>query len=207
VYNLKSFQVEDLDVATEFMRSHNFVTIVTHGPDGLDASHLPVIVSRTGNALPVLDAHLARANRQWEQFDGATEALAIFQGPHGYVSPRLYETHPSVPTWNYQVVHATGIPTLIDDPADVREHVLELVERHEAGSPDRWTPNLPEDVFQSLLQQIVAVRMELTRVETKFKVGQNRPIADRENMALAFEADNNSIVRDLGAAIRRTLDG
>jgi transcriptional regulator len=206
VYNPKAFQVDDVDVATEFMRAHNFVTLVTHGPDGLDASHVPVIVSRNGSELPVLYAHLARANRHWERFDGVTEALVIFQGPHGYVSPRLYETHPSVPTWNYQTVHATGFPVLIDEPAGVRDHVLALVEQQEAGSPARWTPDLPEDVFQPLLRQIVAVRIQITRLETKFKLGQNRPTADRAKMASAFEASADTMLQELGHSIRRTLD-
>ena len=206
MYIPRAFQIDDLDLATEFIRTHNFATVVTKGPDGLVASHLPFIVSRSGIELPVLHAHLARANPHWQHFDGATEALVIFQGPHAYVSPRLYETHPSVPTWNYQVVHATGTPRVIVDEDGARKHVLALVEQHEAGSPEHWTPDLPEDALQSLLRQIVAVRIDLTRVETKFKLGQNRSKADRENMAGAFEASSDTTVGQLGVAIRRTLD-
>ena len=98
MYNPKAFQIEDPGVATEFMRRNNFAVIVT-SVDGLpQASHLPFIVDTSGDGLPTLYAHLARANPQWQTFDGVREALVIFQGPHGYVSPSLYEVHPAVPT-------------------------------------------------------------------------------------------------------------
>ena len=206
MYIPKAFQVDDTGIAIEFMRSKSFATIVTSGAGGLVASHVPVIVSTTGATSPALHCHLARANPHWRQFDGTTEALVIFQGPHGYVSPSLYETHPSVPTWNYQAVHAYGVPAVVEDPQATREHVLALVQQYEAGSPEPWTPDLPEDVFQGLLRQIVAVRIEVNRIETKFKLGQNRPLADRENMASAFEASANTTLRELGEATRATLD-
>jgi len=205
LYNPKAFQVEDLQIAINFMRTYNFATIVTQGPDGLDVSHVPVIVREGAQGLPVLHAHLARANSQWQHFDGLREALIVFQGPHGYVSPSLYEVHPSVPTWNYQVVHAHGVPVVIEDPNEVRRHVLELVEQHESGRPNRWVPDLPEDVLQSLHRQIVAIRIDLQRVEVKFKLGQNRGKADRESMARAFESSSETSLQELGHSIRSTL--
>ncbi len=205
MYNPKPFQVDDSSVAVEFMRQHSFATLVTSGPDGLQASHLPMAVHPNQDGLPTLYAHLARANPHWQHFDGAREVLAIFQGPHAYVSPALYETHPSVPTWNYQVVHAHGVATVIEDPDELRAHVLELVEQHEGARPEPWRPNLPEDFLQAMLRQIVAVRIDLRRIEAKFKLGQNRPRTDRENMAAAFEASTDTTLQALGAATRDSL--
>ena len=190
-----------------FVREYPFATLVTSGSQGLLAAHIPVVVRQdAAGDIPTLFGHLARANPQWQEFDGATEALVIFQGAHGYVSPSLYEVHPSVPTWNYQVVHAYGVPRLIDDVSETRDHVLELVRQNEAQSSEPWQPDLPEEVLEGLLRQIVAFRIELVRVEAKFKLGQNRSRTDRENVAGALEDSGDSLLRALGRATRTSLD-
>ena len=205
MYIPKAFAVEEPAVAIDFMRRHNFATIVTPGANGVAASHVPVIV-RGGAGEPLcLHAHLARANDHWQSFDGETEALVIFHGPHGYVSPSLYETHPSVPTWNYQAVHVYGRPVVVDDPALVRAHVLELVAQEESGAENPWTPDLPETFFEGMLRQVVAIRIDVTRIEAKFKLSQNRSLTDRRNVAAAFEASSDSAVRALGLETRATL--
>jgi len=202
MYNPKAFQIEDPAVATEFMRRHNFAVIVTSVDGCPQASHLPFIVDTSGAGLPTLFAHLARANPQWQTFDGAREALVIFQGPHAYVSPSLYEVHPAVPTWNYQAVHAYGIPRVIQATDETRAHVLALVHQHEATQPHPWQPGLPEDFIAGRLHEVVAFRMDITRVEAKFKLSQNRPAADRENVTATFESSNHPSLRDLGRAMR-----
>jgi transcriptional regulator len=205
LYIPKAFDVDDLDVATSFMQEHNFATLITQSPTGLDASHLPFVVQRESEGLPVLFAHLARANSQWQSLEGGSEVLVVFQGPHAYVSPSLYETHPSVPTWNYQAVHATGMARLIEDPEGIREHVMALVEQQEAGSQAPWYPELPEDFLQSMLRQIVAIRIDITRIEAKFKLSQNRPRKDRENVAAWFVEQSDPMLQALGRATHAAL--
>ncbi len=205
MYIPKAFEIDDPTVTLAFMRAHNFATLVSHGPNGLEASHLPFIVRRSDEGATTLHAHLARANPQWQHFDGSTEALVIFQGPHAYVSPTLYETHPSVPTWNYQVVHASGTPSIVDDPEGMRAHVLALIAQHEEGSQTPWSPELPENYLQSMLRQIVAIRIEVTKVETKFKLGQNRSRVDRESMAGWFASSDDPMLQALGNATLATL--
>jgi transcriptional regulator len=202
MYNPKAFQIEDAAVATEFMRRHNFAVIVTSVDGCPQASHLPFIVDTSGAGLPTLFAHLARANPQWQTFDGAREALVIFQGPHAYVSPSLYEVHPAVPTWNYQAVHAYGIPRVIEATDETRAHVLALVHQHEVTQPHPWQPDLPEDFTAGRLREVVAFRLDITRVEAKFKLSQNRPATDRENVTATFESSNHPSLRDLGRAMR-----
>jgi transcriptional regulator len=204
VYIPKAFEVADGAVALAFMRAHNFATVVSGGAGGMIASHVPVIVGDAEGSMS-LQFHLARANPQWQQFDGEREVLVIFQGPHGYVSPSLYSSHPSVPTWSYQAVHAYGRAFVVSDPEATRAHVLDLIAQQEGGRPEPWTPELPEEYLQSRLADVVAVRVEVARLEAKFKVSQNRPLADREAVASAFEASGDPATRALGAATREAI--
>ena len=110
-----------------------------------------------------------------------------------------------MPTWNYQVVHASGSASVIEAQDEVRRHVLALVAQHEADSDRPWKPELPEDFMQSMLRQIVAIRIAVTRIETKFKLGQSRPRVDRENVAAWFEAADGPMQQALGRATRDTL--
>jgi transcriptional regulator len=202
MYNPKAFQIDDPAVAAEFMRRFNFAIIVTTVDGVPEASHVPFIVDTSGPGLPGLFARFARANPQWQAFDGTREALVIFQGPHGYISPSLYETHPAVPTWNYQAVHAYGIPRVLEGTAQTRAHVLDLLRQHETARTEPWQPEFPDGFLEGLLPQIVAFRIDLTRVEAKFKLSQNRGAADQENVTSAFEASSDPVQRDLGRAMR-----
>jgi transcriptional regulator len=103
------------------------------------------------------------------------------------------------------VVHAYGVPKLLGTK-ETRAHVLELVAQQESGRDESWRPDLPDDFFSALLRQIVAFRIEVERIETKFKLGQNRPVADRKNMATMFEVSEDPALRELGASIRRSLE-
>ncbi|MEO8396990.1 MAG: FMN-binding negative transcriptional regulator, partial [Chloroflexota bacterium] len=129
----------------------------------------------------VLRAHLARANDQWKSF-GEGEALVIFQGAHAYISPSWYETHPSVPTWNYTAVHVYGVPQIVANEGEMRGMLRELVENHEGGRSPEWTMDLPEDYLQKMMQAIVAFELPIERIEGKFKLSQNRSEGDQERV-------------------------
>lgn len=122
------------------MRTYDFGTIVSSSPKGLVASHMPVLVRPVGSTL-VIVGHMARANHHWRLMEGATPALVIFHGPHGYVSLTWYETAPAVPTWNYGVVHAHGLPRVREDDTFARGVLEELVRRYEGDRPDSWRPD------------------------------------------------------------------
>lgn len=202
MYNPKAFQIDDPAVTAEFMRRFNFATIVTSGDGAPQASHVPFIIDTSAPGLPLLHAHFAKANPQWQDFDGEREALVIFQGPHGYVSPSLYEAHPSVPTWNYQVVHAYGVPRVVQDAAETRTHVLALIRHFEAQRPQPWQADLPQDYLRARLREVVAFRLQIERVEAKFKLSQNRPGGDREIVTAAFESSDEASIQALGRAMR-----
>jgi transcriptional regulator len=129
VYIPAPFRVDDGNLISAFMRQFDFAAIVTNSPDGLITSHVPVIVSGEGADLRIT-GHVARPNGHWKLMDGQRESMAIFSGPHAYISPSWYaSTGPAVPTWNYAVVHAHGRPVFRDDPAFVREVVEGLTSR------------------------------------------------------------------------------
>jgi transcriptional regulator len=178
-YIPEHFRVSDEQALQEFMRTYDFATVVSNSPEGLVTSHIPVVV-RSSSATLAIVGHVARGNDHWRLMDGTTPALAVFHGPHGYVSPTWYETGPAVPTWNYGVVHAHGLPTANEDEAFVLGVLGELVQRYEGRRPNGWRPeSLPSDFYGRMLRAIVAFEMQVTRLDGKFKLGQNRSAEDR----------------------------
>jgi transcriptional regulator len=187
VYLPPAFTESREDVLVAHIERHDFGLLVTHGASGLIASQIPFLAERRGGTLFV-QGHLARANPQAADFDGGDEALAIFPGPHAYISPGWYEAGPAVPTWNYASVHAYGPARRIEDPAWLRDLVRRLSERHEAREPARWDMReLPEAYVQSMLNGIVGVEIAVSRLEGKSKLSQNRPAADRPRIVAALE--------------------
>ena len=175
------------EVLLAHIERQDFGLLVTHGLAGLITSQIPFLVKRRDGAL-YLQGHLARANPQVADFDGGVEALAIFTGPHAYISPSWYEAGPAVPTWNYATVHAYGPARRIEDAAWLRDLVRRLSERHEALEPMPWDmQKLPEDYVQSMLKGIVGVEIAVSRLEGKFKLSQNRPATDRPRIIAALE--------------------
>lgn len=200
MYIPKSFAVNDAETLYQFMRAHNFATLVTHHDGHLTASSIPFMVDSERG---VLRAHLARANNQWKSFDG-TETLVIFQGAHAYISPTWYGEHPSVPTWNYTAVHVYGVPTIIDDETTIHEMLGELVANHESGREPEWTINLPDDYMQKMVKSIVVFEIPMERVEGKFKMSQNRSAADQTSVIAHLSASPDPLEQET-ADIMRSL--
>lgn len=169
------FRIEERARLVDFMRGHAFATLVSSGDAGLHVSHVPLIVDLDGEAIR-LRGHVARGNAQWESLEAARNVTAIFHGPHAYVSPTWYATHPSVPTWNYAVVHAHGKARLTDE-AELHEIVTELSAKYEAGNNPPWRlSEQPAAYVSSMLGMIVGFEIEVATVEGKFKLSQNRPV-------------------------------
>lgn len=168
------FRVEDRERLVEFMRGHAFATLVSAGKESLHASHVPLLVDTDGEKLR-LRGHVAKANDHWRSLEEASDVAAIFHGPHAYVSPTWYANHPSVPTWNYAVVHAHGKARLTDE-AELHEIVSELAASYEAGNSPPWKlSDQPAAYVTSMLGMIVGFEIEVERIEGKFKLSQNRP--------------------------------
>jgi transcriptional regulator len=192
------FREEDEAALLSLVEKNAFGTLVSASPEGrLHVSHIPFEIRREGGALKLL-GHLARNNPQWEALEGAREIVAIFEGPHAYVSPGWYQVHPSVPTWNYAVVHAHGKARLMDE-AELHELVAELSAKYESGREKPWRMgDLPADYVHNMLKAIVGFELAVEKLDGKFKLSQNRP-ADHARVVAALEAEGAS---DLAALMR-----
>jgi transcriptional regulator len=186
MYVPTAFKVEDRSVLYDFMERYSFATLITTVDGTPFASHLPLLLDRERE---VILGHLARANPHWQSFDGTLEGLVIFSGPHAFVSPSWYVERPAVPTWNYAAVHVYGAPRLLD--ADGLSGLLaRLVSYFESGSDQPWRYDLPEDYRQRMERAVVGIEMPITRIEGKFKLGQNRSAEDRRAMLARLKAGN-----------------
>lgn len=192
MYQPPSFREDRLDVHHALMRAHPLGLLISTGSTGPLANPVPFLLDADASPLGTLRAHLARANPQWHTLDGR-EVLVVFQGVDTYVTPSWYETKRQtgkvVPTWNYAVVQARGPARVIEDPAWLAEHVAGLTSRHEAGRPAPWSvADAPEPFVEAQLRGIVGVEIEIERSEGKWKVSQNRPVADRVGVAEGLDA-------------------
>src|SRR6516165_3481441 len=188
MYQPSHFRVDDLPQMHAMMRARPFAALVSAGSYGLYATHLPTVLKEEG-AYGALEFHLARANPHWNDLAAGNEALMIFQGPEGYITPNWYpskiEHQKVVPTWNYAVVHAYGRPEVVQDKDWLRRHVADLTEQQEMMSqPEPWAvTDAPESFIEVMLRGIVGFRFAITRLEGKWKMSQNRDAADREGVA------------------------
>ena len=208
MYSPEGFRESDRAVLFDLIDAHGFATLISgqaggagEGAIDLVVTHLPLLVDRTRPGAERLLGHVARANPHWQRFDGVTPALAIFSGPHGYVSPSWYVTSPSVPTWNYAVVHVTGVPRVVDGTATAAI-IARLVEQYEAGRPRRWSGELPEDFRGAQLGAIVGFEMSIDALEGKFKLGQTRPDDDRAGMLAGWDQSGDAASQALAAFAR-----
>ena len=157
-------------------------------------------------------AHMARANPQWKTFtndDAADdpEVLVIFQGPHAYISPSWYESTVAVPTWNYTAVHVYGRPRLIVDDAELEELLAKTLDKFESPMAVPWKDENAPDLREPLKKAIVGFEIEATRIEAKFKLGQNRSIEDAQGTCTALDESANPTDRQLAELMRQELLG
>jgi transcriptional regulator len=180
------FAESDLGTLHAFVERHSFGLLVSQRDGEPFVTHLPLLLDRAAGTHGALLGHVARANPQWRDLAGQT-VLAVFSGPHAYVSPTWYESENVVPTWNYTAVHAYGRAELVED----RDALLEIVRRttdvYEAGMPRPWALDARSVFVERLLAQIVGFRIPIDRLEGKFKLSQNHPPGRREKVVRALE--------------------
>lgn len=206
MYLPAAFEEMRPDALHALIQAYPLGTLVRHGAQGLDADLIPFELEAGLGPHGTLRAHVARANPLWQEA-GDTEVLVLFHAADGYISPNWYpskpEHHRHVPTWNYAVVHAHGVLRVRDDERFVRGLVARLTREHEARSqqPRPWKMgDAPKDYIDGLLQAIVGIEIEITRLVGKFKLGQNREARDRLGAADALAAQGRT---DLAEAMRQ----
>lgn len=191
-------RMDDRAAQLAFMRQYSFATLVTAVAGAAPrASHLPVVVAGEG-AEPRLLAHLARSNPQWRDFAAGGEVLLIFQGPHAYISPSLYQRHPSVPTWNYAALHAYGVPRILESGEEQLRVLRALAGANDAPYLEQME-RLPQDFLALKLAGIVAFEIPLSRLEARWKLSQDRAPQERQNIVDALRGSDDSAAQTLAA--------
>jgi len=185
MYTPVQFKLDEAAEAHALMRAHPFAILVTHGADGVVATHLPTVL-KVDEASPLgrIECHLARPNPQWKTLAPDTDALMIFQGAEAYIRPGWYPSKAqhgkAVPTWNYAVVHAYGRLQVSQDKDWLLAHVDELSNQQERPYAERWSmADAPADYLDRQTRGIVGLTLAITRLEGKMKMSQNRDIGDR----------------------------
>lgn len=181
LYIPKAHLVEDRKLLHDLMDDHAFAELITAKP--LRITHLPVLLDRSAGPYGTLSGHISLQNVQSRAFDGKQEAVIVFRGPQGYISPAWYQTARAVPTWNFAVVHATGKLRPVTEPKALRAFLARLIGKFETyQGTDYDFSKLPDSYVDGMLQGIIGFRMEIELLEGKFKLGQERSEADRQGI-------------------------
>ncbi|MFQ5766069.1 MAG: FMN-binding negative transcriptional regulator [Rhodospirillales bacterium] len=200
MYRPRHYDQADLETLSRHMREESFAFLVTVSDGEPFGSHIPLYLDEDGGRPGRLLGHVARANPQWRAFDGETTALAMFWGPHAYISPTWYQSEKVVPTWNYVTVHAYGKPRVLSELAQARDVLERLTATYESDATGNWSiDRLPEEYVEKMINGIVAFEMPIERLEGKFKLNQKSSAPDREGaikgLRESADPDAQSIAR------------
>ncbi len=196
MYQPPHFREDRLEVQHALIHAHSLGLLVTAGPGGLQANHIPFLVDADGSEHGTLRGHLARANPQCGELAAVAECLVVFQGPQQYISPSLYPTKREhgkvVPTWNYITVHTWGRPQVLDNAAWLRRQVNDLTSHKEGSRPAPWyVSDAPEPFVAAQLKGIVGIEIPIARIEGKWKVSQNRPAVDQTGVVAGLRGNGD----------------
>ncbi|MFG0533198.1 FMN-binding negative transcriptional regulator [Pseudomonas sp. yb_2] len=208
MYNSKPHQEHDLTRLHQHMLDTRLAVLVSQGEQGLLATHLPVLVDTAEGDFGTVYAHLARANRQWQDLQHGGEALLVFPGADAYVSPGYYpskaENPNVVPTWNYLAVHAYGTAEVIHEAEPLLAIVSRLTDRHEQGRSEPWkVTDAPADYIEGMLRAIVGIRLPIARLQGARKLSQNRSGQDIAGVREGLSASPDQLDNQLAAHMRQ----
>ena len=199
----------ELGVLHALIRAHPLGTWATVGDEGIIMNHLPLILDPQRGRYGTLMCHVSRANTVWKSFSASVESVIAFHGAEAYISPSWYASKALhgkvVPTWNYAVVHAHGIPALVDEGRLLR-HLAQLPDEHEAGRREPWhVGDAPADFIRQMSQQIVGIEIPIARIVGKWKVSQNRSPEDRRGVVAGLEDDADARSREMADLVAQAL--
>ncbi len=188
------------------MRANPFAILISSTDDGPFATHLPLFVltqvcDNGSQAKILLRGHVAKANPHWRYLEQEPQCLAIFHGPHAYVSPSNYGARESVPTWNYAAVHVYGNARLFSSEDDLRLMLDELIHTFEPAYRDQWE-SLSQKYRENMLRQIVGFEIAVTKVEGKFKLSQNRTPEDQARVMASLGQSEDSTISGVARMMR-----
>ena len=204
MYTPRAFALDDLPELHQLIHHTRLAQLVTVGEQGLQASHLPLLLKPDEGPNGTLYGHLAKANRQWQDLQSGAQALVIFAGAEAYVSPAFYpaktEHGKVVPTWNYLAVHAYGQADVFTDAERLLALVSALTDHHESARAQPWkVSDAPDDYIQGMLKAIVGFALPIERLLGKRKLSQNRSAADiagvRDGLAASPDVRDQTLAR------------
>lgn len=196
------YKENDEQKLIEFMQAYNFATLISTNNSNICATHLPFVIEKRGEKL-ILVCHMAKANPQWEAFT-QNEVLVIFQGPHAYISPTHYEKQQNVPTWNYIAVHAKGKTKIISEPSEVIALMEKTINHFEKGFYEQWKSLSPEYV-NGMLKAIVGFEIEVTKLEGKFKLSQNKTKNEQKNIVDSLGKSEDTAQTEISKEMKKKL--
>ena len=205
MYIPSSFRINDPAVLQAFIQRYSFATLVTADPEPF-ITHLPLLLDADRGPHGTLVGHVARPNPHWQMDHARLTSVAIFHGPHAYISPSWYRSDsPAVPTWNYSTVHARGKLKLIEE-TDQKAAILErLVKAYESPQPSPWQNQLPPAVQEKMVAGIIAFEMPIEQLDGKFKLSQNRAAVDQVGAIQGLETAGDEQSAALAAFAREYL--
>lgn len=205
MYIPRHFAETDRSRLHDAIEAYSFATLVSSAAGEMEASHLPLLLDRDDGPFGTLVGHMARANGQWRDAAGR-QVLAIFHGPHAYISPAWYEAPEVVPTWNYVAIHAYGRLSPIEDAGELARIVARTVRQYEAGRASPWQLDERAAYVERLLPLIVGFRIPIERMEGKWKLNQNHPEARRRKVIDALASSPREAECQIAALIKETLE-
>ncbi|MEE1865442.1 FMN-binding negative transcriptional regulator [Pseudomonas auratipiscis] len=208
MFTPSSYKETDLSQLQQQIEQTRLAVLVTHGEQGLQASHLPLLLDRSKGSNGTLYGHFARANRQWQELADGAEALVVFAGPDAYVSAGYYpsklEDPRTVPTWNYQVVHAWGQAEVFHDAERLLDIVRRLSDHHEQRQAKPWSvDDAPSDYMAGMLKAIVGFALPIDRLQGTRKLSQNRSAVDIEGVRSALANSSDPMDNQLATLMRQ----
>ena len=192
MYIPEHFRLRHDEEAVAFMRANPFAILISTTDAGPFATHLPLFV-RNKEEKVFLRGHVAKANPHWRYLEQQARCLAIFHGPHSYISPSNYGARESVPTWNYGAVHVYGNARIFSSPDDLQQMLQELVETFEPAYRQQLE-SLSQTFRENMMRQIVGFEIVATKIEGKFKLSQNRTPEDQAQVIASLEKSEDSVV-------------
>lgn len=208
MYVPKIHEELDISVLHSLVRSHPLATWVTQGDGELLANHIPFLLDPTRGELGTLVGHVARANPVWHSFSTTVNSVLVFQGAETYITPSWYPSKhahgKAVPTWNYAVVHAHGLPRAIEDREWLLQLVNQLTDAHEAAQALPWkVSDAPQDFIESMLNAIVGIEIPITKLVGKWKVSQNRPEPDKLGVVAGLLAREDAQSQEMARLVNQ----
>ena len=200
MYIPEHFRVREHEDAIAFMQANPFVILVSTAEGAPFASHVPVKIREIGEQL-IIRGHFAKANPHWRYLEQQSQCLAIFHGPHSYISPSLYTNRESVPTWNYGAVHVYGNTRLFTSPDELQGMLHELMDLFEPAYAEQWS-SLNEAYRQKMLSHIVGFEITASRIEAKFKLSQNRTREEQTNVIASLAKAEDTVVSGVSRMMR-----